>query len=267
MTYHLRELTSPQVREAAARNTVLLLPFGQTEEHGDHLALGTDSIIAEHVCDDVAAQAAGDPPVLVMPSIQYGYSGADMHEWPGTFVVRSQVVIDYVHDVCCSAIRSGFRKLILVSAHGHHTHLCVVVARNVADATGVHIAVVTPTALDPAGWKSIRKSAPGGCCHACEMETSLLMHYGYPVDLSLASDEDRLRIDSRFVPADGRNPGNPGVWWSTWALQKSKHGVYGDPTVATAETGRRFHEMMVARLLEFAKEFHALGGERPSDRS
>lgn len=260
MTYRLRELTSPQVREAAERNTVLLLPFGQTEEHGDHLAIGTDSLIAEHVCNDAAATAAGDPPVLVMPSIEYGYTGQELRRWPGTFAVRSRVVMDYLHDVCASAIASGFARLIVVSTHGHHAHLAVVVARDLADATGVHVAIVQPTLLDPAGWKRIRRSEPGGCCHACELETSLILHYGYPVDMQRATDVDRLRIDTPFVSADGRNAGNPGVWWSTWALQRSQTGALGDPSVASAETGRQAHEMIVRRLVEFARAFRAWAG-------
>jgi len=49
--------------------------------------------------------------------------------------------------------------------------------------------------------------------------------------------------------------GGQKVFWSTWGLQKSKTGIYGDPTVATAETGRQLVEAMVVNGVAFARKF------------
>jgi len=46
------------------------------------------------------------------------------------------------------------------------------------------------------------------------------------------------------------------VFWSTWGLQKSKTGIYGDPTKATKETGRRIMQAIIENYKKFIKEFY-----------
>ncbi|OGO10389.1 MAG: hypothetical protein A2Y93_10725 [Chloroflexi bacterium RBG_13_68_17] len=253
----LRNLTSPQVGEAAAKGTVVLIPFGQTEEHGQHLPIGTDSIIAETVAEAAARRVAGRIPVLVAPSIQYGYSNEILRKWPGTFIVRPQVLIDLLVDILCSAVKMGFRKIALVSGHGHHPAICEVAIRQVFDLTGVNVVRTQPHAFGKETVARVRKSGPGGICHACEYETSMLMHFGYPIDLSKATNEDILRFKSDFVSADGCGGAKGGtVFWSTWGLQNSKTGAYGDPTVATPETGEAIMEAIVQDYCDFLEEFY-----------
>jgi len=257
-----RDLTWPQVREAVERNSLLLLPFGQTEEHGRHLPVGTDAIIAERICQAVAERLDGQIPTLVLPSIQYGYSSEEMTRWPGTFVIQPQTMIDLLVDVCSSAIRMGFAKLAVVSTHGHHWHLAVVAARRVADRTGVHIAVTMPQHLLGAQFASIRKSPPGGAIHAGEFETSLMMYFGCPVDLSVADAGDVFRYRSPFIGADSFAGGK--VFWSTWALQPTASGAYGDPTVASADTGKRCMDRLVEAYVAFLQEFYHFQPPEPA---
>ncbi len=265
VNHSFRDLTWPQIGEAIEQNALLLLPFGQTEEHGRHLGVGTDSIIAERVCEAVAARLAPEIRTLVLPSIQYGYSSSVMTKWPGTFVVRTRAVMDLLLDVCVSAIQMGFKKLAIVNTHGHHWHLAVVVAREVADATGVHVAVTAPHHLIGTHFAKVRKSPPGGAIHAGEFETSLMMHFGYPVDLSAADDRDLFRYRSEFVGADSLAGGSK-VFWSTWGLQSSQSGAFGDPTTASAETGRQCMDLMVEAYASFLGEFYRFklpGSEEP----
>lgn len=257
----LRNLTSPQIAEATARGSILLLPLGQTEEHGSHLAVGADSIIAERVAEDAARRMAGEVPVLVAPSIQYGYSNEIMRRWPGTFIVRPQVMIDLLTDVCCSAVKMGFRKIALVSGHGHHVGICRVVVRQVFDLVGVNVVMTQPHAFGKDAFAAVRRSGPGGVCHAGEYETSMLMHLGHDVDLRGTSTVDVLRYRSDFAGSDGIGGKRSGsVFWSTWGLQTSKTGAYGDPTVACAETGKVAMDAIIADYCEFLREFHAWTG-------
>ncbi len=262
MTLYFRELTSPQVQAAAGSGTLLLLPLGQTEEHGTHLPLGTDTVIAERVCEETARRLQPDIPTLVLPSIDYGYSGHVMTRWPGTFTLPTRLVMDLLLEICKSVIRMGFRKIVIVNAHGHHQHLAVVAAREVADATGVDVAVLMPNSLIGKEFAEIRKSPPGGACHGGEYETSLLMHFGFPVDLSKANNNDFLQDSSDFCSND-MLAGGGRVFWSTWFRQTSQHGIYGDPTVATAETGRKTFEAIIDHMVVFCREFHAF--EPPTD--
>ena len=72
--------------------------------------------------------------------------------------------------------------------------------------------------------------------------------------MTKATDEDAMRYHSDFVAGDNFFGGQR-VFWSTWGLQESKTGAYGDPTVATAETGRDMMEAMVENTAAFAREF------------
>jgi len=253
----LRNLNSHQVGEAAKQGAVLLLPIGQTEEHGQHLPIGADTIIAEEVALAAARAMVGEVPVLVAPSIQYGYSNEIMRSWPGTFIIRPQVMIDLIIDVCCSAVKMGFKKVAIVSAHGHHVGICRIAIRQIFDLVGVNVVLTQPHAFGRDAFAQARKSGPGGICHAGEYETAMLMHLGYPVDMSLASKGDALRFKSQFVATDGIGGArSSSVFWSTWGLQKSKTGTLGDPTAADPETGKIAFEAIIADYRDFIREFY-----------
>ncbi len=256
MGVFFRELTSPEIEAAARRGTLLLLPLGQTEEHGPHLPVGTDTFIAERVCAETAKRLGEQVPTLVLPAIEYGYSGQVMTQWAGTFTIPARLVTELIVEVCRSVIRMGFEKIVIVNTHGHHQHLAVVAAREIADATGVNPAVLMPNALIGKQFAEIRRSPPGGACHGGEYETSLVMHFGYDVDLSRVDARDVLKGGSDFCSNDMLAGGGK-VFWSTWSRQPSGQGIYGDPTVATAETGRKTFEAIIEQMVAFCKEYHA----------
>ena len=69
-----------------------------------------------------------------------------------------------------------------------------------------------------------------------------------------ATNEDIMRYYSKFVAGDSAIGGQK-VVWSTWGLQKSKTGVYGDPTVATREMGEFIMRAMLKNYREFILEY------------
>jgi len=81
-----------------------------------------------------------------------------------------------------------------------------------------------------------------------------MLHYGRPVDMSKTTNEDLMTYSSKFVPADGFC-GSKKVVWSTWCLQESRHGVYGDPTESSKETGEQLVKETVTQAVEFLKEY------------
>ena len=110
---------------------------------------------------------------------------------------------DLVFDVVRSLTEMGFSKIILVNGHGHHPAILEMVAREVADETGVYIAAADVAKLAAEAVRAHRRSAPGGCIHGGEFETSLMLHLGEPVDMSLTTDEDVFTHDLPFFPRDG----------------------------------------------------------------
>jgi creatinine amidohydrolase len=247
-------LTSPQIGRFAEDNALCLLPVGQVEEHGRHLPTGTDTVIAHSVVRAAAEELHPEPPTLVLPALWAGYSGKELTRWPGTIRVRTRVVADVVYDVVHSLTDMGFAKIIIVNGHGHHPAILEMVAREIADDTGVYIAVMDAAKLAAQAVQAHRQSAPGGCIHGGEFETALMLHLGQPVDMDLATDEDTFTFDSPVFPRDGFS-GSKKAFWSTWGIQASKTGIYGTPSVATEEFGRIVFEAMVGELVDFSREY------------
>jgi creatinine amidohydrolase len=190
-----------------------------------------------------------------MDAIRYGYSMKIMRQWPGTIVLRSRVFMDMIFDICRSVLDMGFEKLALLDCHGHHSGPLNTVSREICDACDKAMAIISPATLSRDEFGSIRKSVQGGAIHAGEWETSLLLHLSPEVvDMSKATPEDIMRYHSDFVAGDNFT-GRQRVTWSTWYLQGSKTGAYGDPTVASAATGKTIMDAAVANGVRFLKEY------------
>jgi creatinine amidohydrolase len=254
------ELTSPEIGEWVQKGALALLPVGQVEEHGPHLPVNTDLVVAERTAEAAAAMVHPNPPVVVLPGVWSGYSASVMQQWPGTIRVRTRVFGDMVHDIAVSLIDMGFRRIVVLNAHGHHPGLLEMVAREIGDETEVAVAVVDVAKMAAEAVKRHRKSLPGGCIHGGEFETSLMLHFGERVDMAEAPAGARFTYESENVPGDGFS-GSKRAFWSTWAIQPTRSGVYGDPTVASAETGRLIFESMVANVAGFLREYGRHGNE------
>ena len=96
---------------------------------------------------------------------------------------------------------------------------------------------------------AISKAGKGGSCHAGEYETSLMLYLAEElVHPEKADSGDKITYESDFFPSK--------VFWSTWGVQQSKSGVYGDPTAASKDTGRAIMEATVRNYVAFIKEFY-----------
>ena len=254
--------SSPEIGDAIRRGAVVLLPVGQIEEHGPHLPAGTDTYIVEQVAQRAARAVEGEVPVLVLPAVWSTFSVDAIARWPGLIKVRPRVVIDLVHDIVASLLRQGFTKVVLLNGHGNIPEMLQVALRELADEFEAAPVLVNVWSLGAECFRRVRRSAPGGAIHACEYETSLMLALDYPVDMSKAPAGDAFRFRSRFRAADGFAGGSL-VTWSTWKLQESETGVYGDPSVATVETGRQVLQATVDNLAAFLREYHAWSPPSP----
>jgi len=256
MSIYFGDLNWPQLQEAIAKNTVILIPVGTVEEHGRHLPVSTDAIIASEIAGRTAEKVKDGLPLLVMPAVWTGYSAKEMARWPGTVRIRPEVMIDLIYDLLASLAEMGFKKIVLLDCHGHHSGILNVAVRKISDSFGVYPAIVSPAALSKEVFTEIRKSEAGGAIHGGEWETSLMLYFGQPVNMKEATKEDIMRYHSEFIPGDGF-VGGKGVFWSTWGIQQSKTGIYGDPTCASVETGEKCCRAIIENLSRFLKEYRA----------
>ena len=257
MSIYFGDLTWPEIKEAIEKDTLILFPIGTTEEHGKHLPVETDAIIAREIAKNVAFKIKDEIPILVAQTIYYGYSMKEMMRWPGTIRVRTRVVMDMVFDIIGSFIEMGFKKIVLIDAHGHHNGILRTVSREIFDKYDIAIAITSPAIFSKEIFQKIRKSKIGGSIHGGEWETSLLL-YLTPnlVRMKEATDEDIMRYHTEFVAGDNFE-GSQKVTWTTWKIQKSKTGIYGAATLASADTGKKCVEEIVNNYRKFLLEFYS----------
>ena len=259
MTINFIDQTWPELKKAVKKKTLILLPLGQVEEHGEHLPVSTDYVIADEVAKRIAGEAAKKIPLLLMPTIWTGYSQAEVAQWPGTIRLRTRTLMDLLFDVCASLIEMGFRKIVILNSHGHHPGIINVVLRELSDEFGVAVAAIANLpAMCKEEYAKLRKSAPGGSIHGGEWETSLMLALNQPVNMKKATKKDVFKYSSPFVPLDSFS-GSKKVDWSTWAIQKSRTGIYGDPTAATREKGERIEAAVLGDMETIVDSLLGLG--------
>lgn len=251
-------LTWPEVNEAAKQRKVVLLPIGSTEQHGFHLPLDTDNLLARRVCIAAARLAPGE--LLVMPNIPYGYNEHGL-DFPGTISVSYETLLRYCLDVLMSVAHAGFDRILIVNGHGSNEPLCDVAARRATLQTDALVAFTSWWALARAEFEEVRDSPVGGAAHACEMETSAYLYLApQRVQLHLAEDEivgSPGVLPSRFIWGDLTKGTGP-VKLVGWTSSTSTIGVGGMPTLATAAKGEVAIESAAANMVAFCREFRQL---------
>ena len=252
------ELTWPEMREAIARQPVVLLPFGSVEDHGPHLPINTDNIIVKAICLEAARRAPGE--MLVMPLVAYGL---DEHhiDFPGTVSVGMEALLAYVADVASSAARHGFTHLLVVNGHGSNTPLADLAARRVVLETGAICGAMSPNAaIDPTlaepTLSEMRRSEPGGIAHAGEYETAMMLHLRPDLVQMDRAVREMGQIKLEYFNWDHPQPSI--LSWQDWWSRMSESGVCGDPTVATAQFGEALFETTVENFIRFVRAFRTI---------
>ncbi len=216
----LSTLTWPDARDAFRSASLALLPVGAIEQHGPHLPLATDWLIASRIAAD-AARADGR---LLFPGIPIGVSTEHRQFW-GTLTVEPGALRDQALAIARSVASHGLRRLVFVNGHGS----------NIAPLQEAVQRLRTETvfAFVFNWWVSIASTLgdlfPEPTAHAGSIETSIL----------LASHPELVRAN-RFEEADDVvhwGSTIEGVLVGPDALDFSEQGNVGDPAHASAEKG------------------------------
>ncbi len=247
------EMAWPQVRDAARAGRVCVIPVGTTEQHGPHLPLAVDSITAETFSRRAVERAAAH--AVLLPRVSYSFNEHHL-DFPGTIAIGWNTIIPYLVDIGRSLAHHGFRKILFVNGHGSNRPFLDIAGRLITNQTDAIAASVSWWALGEPAIGTVRESErPGGMSHACELETSVLLHFRPElVDMTKAAREIGF-AKAAFHWHDLQSA--PPLVFMDWWSRQSKTGVLGDPTLATAEKGRRVAECVVANLAALIEEFRA----------
>ena len=235
-------LRTPQFPRPGPRATVLL-PVGSTEQHGPHLPVQVDTLLADTVARAAAARCANRQDVLVLPPLWVSLAEHHMG-LPGSLTLDFATLYAFIRCVVRSVQRQGWQRVLLVNGHGGNVSALGVVADGLAAEFGCTVASVTYWQVAAGDFGGILE-AQNNLAHACEAETSMLLHLRPGlVDTDAAAQVDAPATG--FVETAGFYRWRPITDWSS-------SGVVGVPAAACADKGRRLLEAAadaVARCIE-----------------
>jgi creatinine amidohydrolase len=233
-------LTSFEATRRANRQRIAaIVPTGAVEQHGPHLPLNTDLLIAEAVAKEVADRAEG----VTAEPLAYGCSWHHT-AFGGTISVRTSTFIALVFDVCSSLSDSGFVPVLLNAHHGNKAPLQVALT----DLAETGVRAYAFSYFDPLAdvLAEVFPEPSLSVGHACAMETSLVMHLRPEL------------VKREAVPSGGTPPTWPDPHMSGGDdvsvvrpfEEINPTGVIGRPEEASAERGERLFQAAVVSSSE-----------------
>lgn len=254
MSIKFEDNSWPVIKEYARKNALIVIPIGAIEQHGPHLPVSTDMIIAREISMGIVKKLQDKIPALVTPDIWPAYNGKLIQNcWPGSLTISQDTQKKLLLEVISRLIEMGFKKIICINSHGQNLFTLEAVVRTIADKYGIYIPFVFEYKIIADFMVKNRKSAPGGICHAGEVETSLMLYLTDKVDMSKTVKE-QMNYKSKFRNTDGMASSK--VFWSTWGLEDSQSGILGDPTVSTREMGEKIYKYIIKEISQFALEYY-----------
>jgi creatinine amidohydrolase len=228
---HWSDLTLEEVGALSESGAIAVLPVGAIEQHGPHLATGTDSVLAQAAVD-AAVKRSGD---VALPVLAYGCSLGHTERWPGTLSLSPMTMTAMLIDLGRWVRASGFRKLVIVNSHatnGPPVQSAILQLRY--EVRDLRMRFVSLFDVSPAAAAGYSADAPD--FHANEAETSMLLHLASGlVHMDRAVDEQDLTV---------------GLVLQYPMPQVTRSGVVGRPSSATATAGERLFATIVDGLVD-----------------
>ncbi len=250
------DLTSDEIAEAARNDAMMLVPVGAIEQHARHLPVKTDIYLSSNVAR-LAAARVGSLPVLVAPGLPFGFSPHHVSH-AGTISLRLATFLAVVREVATSLVDSGFRRVVFVNGHGgNNAPLRSLVGELVTD--GRPVAALDYWVPGEPKWIPKLRGALRRGGHACEQETAMVLALEDAKNAAWM-EEAIVGLPPRVIqPWIARDwPDDPltryGAAWPP-IFQADDCGYYGDPGVATRETGEILLDIIVDELAAFLERF------------
>ncbi|MEM9439423.1 MAG: creatininase family protein [Pseudomonadota bacterium] len=225
------DLRWPELKELATPETIVIVPVASIEQHGPHLPVITDTMLAREVAKCAAEIVIEKTPVLVTECIWTGLSEHHM-KIGGTFTLDLTTFLAVIRGVVQSLHRQGFERVFLMNAHGGNIAALQTVVEELTREFGMRLVTATYWTLG-ARALGAHLERQKGIRHACEAETSMMM--------AIAPDlVDPGRFDEAACPdpRDEADVDMDGSYrWISFA-DKTPSGALGDPRVSSADKGR-----------------------------
>ena len=235
------ELTFPEISKRLRESAILCLPIGSIEQHGPHLPLNTDAVLAEEITRRIVVRWGESHDLWQLPTLTV--SLAREHEWtPGTLSLSIQGMTTVVRDLGREIARGlPARNLAIVNGHGGNRGILEALAHDLRADFGLNVCVLHLGVL-----MDIEATTGVPDVHGGKNETSLML----AVAPHLVRREQIAQLKN---PPDAdavrRTILDPAVnWpWTTDEKQIADMGVIGDAQAASAEFGNRILSQVVEK--------------------
>lgn len=255
MGYFLEELTWPKAEAAFNKIKTAVIPTGSIEQHGPHMPVGTDYLVARALAERVGKIS----PVIVTPAIPVGY--ADYHaDFPGTLSLSEETLSRVYYEICTYLIKYGITHILFINGHGGNLGPLTTVGNKLRKENILAATILwweTAEAIDPA-WSLIG--------HGDFLETSVMLAVNEKiVDLGEANLPARQNLSDRLILDDIHEcrfqSGLVHVTLRTRDYTKSgdmiEYGIspHADHTVPPSAATHERGEEILTKVSQYIKEF------------
>lgn len=240
----IEEMTMNEFAAGLERTRTVLIPFGATEEHGPHLPLATDTLHAVAVGRRLSERR----PIFIAPPVPYGVCRSTA-DHPGTLSISTATLRTLAMDIVSTLYRQGLRNFILLTGHAGGTHTSTLIDAGeelLLRYNDIRVAVLTEFMLAAREGRGIIETPDDS--HAGEIETSRMLHM-HPQLVKGSAEREYPQFPVGILVRDKQR------YWP--------NGVWGDPTLATAEKGARLEEAVVGALERLVVQLEEGEGYEP----
>lgn len=240
-----QNLTRYEMEQVDKENTLVLIPLGAVEQHGNQAPLGTDAIIAQAMSDSIEKELKEkhpDFPLLLFPVLPIGLS-TEHKNFCGSITLKPMTYYHVLYDICESLAHHGFKKIVLLVCHGGNSPIAQLISREVRSDFGLCPFVLSSGAFDDPRVQATISSDNHFDFHGGEMETSMVM----AVDESLV----KLETSEKGIQKNQALQLHAGWLAEDWVTEDGKPiGIGGDPKGATKEKGKIILEVSAHEIVQ-----------------
>lgn len=246
---------APAIRECGSQSgSLLLVPVGSLEQHGNHLPVATDAILAEAVAHAGAETADSEIPLLVTPPVWPGHSPHHL-SLGGTLSVDVTQLHDLLCSIARSALTSGFDALMFCNGHGGNSSTITSAVSTIGSThPGLETTGFTYFELAESFIDTVRESDIGGMAHGGEFETSLMLHLHPELVHDETMEAEPLEQPHPHSLEDMFAGGPVSVYREFESYAET--GAIGVPEMATAEKGATILDGLGEAIAEVIHSVH-----------
>jgi creatinine amidohydrolase len=253
------EMTTEEFKSSDTATWIAVLPIAAVEQHGPHLAVAVDTVIAEGNVQAVRDILPKELPVTFLPTVWMGKSNEHL-SFPGTITISAETQIRLLTEIGDSIARAGVRKLVIANSHGGNVAVMDIVARDLRVRHGMLVVQCSWHRLgSPEGLFSETEATHG--IHGGEIETAQMLHFRRDlVHLAKARDfpSAAIAMESRYTHLRATQRVTFG--WASEDL--SEAGVMGNAAAATPANGRLQTEFTAKAFVELLEDVRRFPMER-----